>query len=104
MWNGTLEPGQQPVAGLTLRGPLGAGAFALVWDARDDAGRAFALKFMDCRSKPPSVISGEIRVLRGLAGLRHPNIIELHGVYASSRYIILSMERADGSLEDLRQT
>jgi serine/threonine protein kinase len=100
MW----QPGQQPVAGLTLRRPLGAGAFAEVWDACDDSGRRFALKFMDCRSKPPSVISAEIRVLRGLAELRHPNIIELHGVYASSHYIILSMERADGNLEDLRQT
>ncbi len=98
-----LEPGQQPVPGLTLRRPLGAGAFAEVWDARDAAGRRFALKCMDCRSKPPAIIASEVRVLRGLAQLRHPNIINLHGVYASSHYIILSMERADGNLEDLRQ-
>jgi serine/threonine protein kinase len=98
-----LEAGQQPIPGVILSRPLGAGAFAEVWAARDASGRPLALKFMDCRSKPPSVIAGEIRVLRGLAELRHPNIIELLGVCASSHYIILSMERADGNLDDLRQ-
>jgi serine/threonine-protein kinase len=45
----------------------------------------------------------EVRVLRSLQELRHPNIIGLLGVYASSHYIILSMEQADGNLDDLRQ-
>jgi serine/threonine protein kinase len=98
-----LQIGAQPMPGFTLVAPLGTGGFAQVWDARDPSGRSVALKFMDCRSKPASVIAGEIRVLRGLGKLRHPHIIELLGVYASSHYIILSMERADGNLEDLRQ-
>jgi serine/threonine protein kinase len=42
-------------------------------------------------------------VLRGLTGLRHPHIIELLGVHATAHYVVLSMERADGNLEDLRQ-
>jgi serine/threonine-protein kinase len=62
-----------------------------------------ALKFLDCRTRSPSLISSEVRVLRGLSELRHPHIIQFHGVYASSHYIILSMERADGNLADLRQ-
>jgi serine/threonine protein kinase len=98
-----LEAGWEPVPGVVLSRPLGAGAFAEVWAARDATGQPLALKFMDCRSKPPSVIAAEIRVLRGLAELRHPNIIELLAVHASSHYIILTMERADGNLEDLRQ-
>jgi serine/threonine-protein kinase len=98
-----LQAGEQPMPGFVLRRLLGAGAFGEVWAARDPQGRPIALKFMDCRSKPPAVISSEIRVLRGLRELRHPNIIELFGVYASSRYIILGMERADGNLDDLCQ-
>jgi serine/threonine protein kinase len=62
------------------------------------------LKFLDSRTKARSLISSEIRVLRGLAELRHPNIIQLFGVHASSRYIILAMERADGNLHALRET
>jgi serine/threonine protein kinase len=98
-----LERGQQPMPGFTLVRPRGVGSFAEVWDARDPSGRLVALKCMDCRSKPATVIASEIRVLRGLRELRHPNIIELFGVHASSHYIILSMERGDGNLEDLRQ-
>jgi serine/threonine-protein kinase len=98
-----LQAGQEPIQGYVLRHPLGAGAFAEVWAARDPAGRPVALKFMDCRSKSSAMIASEIRVLRGLRELRHPHIIELLGVFASSHYIILSMERADGNLEDLRQ-
>ncbi len=58
---------------------------------------------MDCRTHSATVIAGEIRVLRKLADLRHPNIINLLGVHASSKYMVLVMERADGNLSDLRQ-
>jgi len=98
-----LEAGSRPIPGFRLTQRLGAGAFGEVWEAQDDEGKLFALKFMDCRAKSNTVISSEIRVLRGLSELHHPNFIQLHGVHASSHYIILSMERADGNLEDLRQ-
>jgi serine/threonine protein kinase len=69
----------------------------------DADGRPVALKFMDCRTKSRSMISSEIRVLRALRELQHPHIIEFRGVHASAQYVILSMERADGNLEDLHQ-
>jgi serine/threonine protein kinase len=50
------------------------------------------------------LINSEIRVLRGLAELRHPNIIQLFGVFAIARYLVLAMERADGNLHALRET
>jgi serine/threonine protein kinase len=62
-----------------------------------------ALKFMDCRTRSATMIAGEVRILRGLAELRHPNIISLLGVHASSKYLVLVMERADGNLADLRE-
>jgi serine/threonine protein kinase len=98
-----LETGSQLVPGHRLTRRLGAGAFGEVWEALDRDGRPVALKFLDCRAHSPSLIRSEIRVLRGLSELRHPNIIRLYGVSASSRYIILSMERADGNLADLRE-
>lgn len=95
--------GDQPIPGHVLRRQLGAGAFGEVWDARAPDGRLVALKFLDCRALPAGVIGSEVRVLRGLRELHHPNIIQLVAVHASSHYIILSMERADGNLEALRE-
>jgi serine/threonine protein kinase len=99
-----LGAGSEPIPGYRLTRPLGVGAFAEVWEARATNGTLVALKFHDCRTKPNSVISSEIRVLRGLKQLQHPHIIQLHGVHAAAHYIVLSMERADGNLGDLRRT
>jgi serine/threonine-protein kinase len=98
-----LEDGFRAMPGFNIRRKIGAGAFGQVWDAYDPAGRVVALKFLDCRAMPPSIVASEIRVLRSLGDLHHANIIELFNVYSSGHYIILSMERADGNLEDLRQ-
>lgn len=96
-----LEAGSQAIPGHRLTRRLGAGAFGEVWEALDPDGKVVALKFMDCRDR--ALISSEIRVLRGLSELPHPNIIRMFGVHATANYIALSMERADGNLDDLRQ-
>jgi serine/threonine protein kinase len=98
-----LEPGMRPLPGFRLGRQLGAGGFGEVWEAVNAAGKRVALKFMDCRTKPSSVISAEIRVLRALRELKHPNIIQMFDVYATSHFIVISMERADGNLSDLHQ-
>jgi serine/threonine protein kinase len=98
-----LEAGSQPIPGHRLTQRLGAGAFSEVWESTDPDGKLVALKFMDCRTISSSLISSEIRVLRGLSELKHANFIQMHGVHAAANYIVLSMERADGNLEDLRQ-
>jgi serine/threonine protein kinase len=98
-----LEIGSQPIPGIRLTQRLGEGGFGEVWEGQDAEGKLLALKFMDCRTKSNSLISSEIRVLRGLSQLRHRNFIEFYSVHAFSHYIVLSMERADGNLEDLRQ-
>jgi serine/threonine protein kinase len=89
--------------GFALRRRIGAGAFGEVWDASGPDANRVALKFLDCRAVPPSLVGSEIRVLRSLNSLRHRNIIQYQGVFSSSHYIVLCMERADGNLEDLRQ-
>jgi serine/threonine protein kinase len=92
------------VPGHVLTQKLGAGGFGEVWEARKADGSRVALKFQDTRKRHSMQIQSEIRVLNGLRELCHPNIIQFHGVHANSHYLILSMERADGSLLDLRQT
>jgi serine/threonine protein kinase len=97
-----LQAGLEPIPGYRLTQPLGAGAFGDVWEAACLDGQRVALKFIDCRTHSATMISSEVRVLRALAELRHPNIIQLLTVQASSRYLVLVMERADGNLSDLR--
>jgi serine/threonine protein kinase len=97
----TLEVGLQPMPGYRLVGPLGSGAFGIVWEAERNDGQRVALKFIDCRTRPASIIAGEVRMLRGLTELRHPHFIPLLGVHASTKYLVLEMERADGNLADL---
>jgi serine/threonine protein kinase len=82
---------------------LGAGAFGEVWEALGPDENPVALKFISCRAAPPSTIGNEIRVLRGLSELNHPYFIRMLGIHATSEYIIISMERADGNLDDLRE-
>ena len=98
-----LEAGSQPIPGHRLTQRLGAGAFGEVWESTGPDGKLVALKFMDCRTSSPSLISSEIRVLRGLSELKHAHFIQMHSVHATAHHIVLSMERADGNLEDLRQ-
>jgi serine/threonine protein kinase len=85
-----------------LTGKLGQGAFAEVWEATRDDGHKVALKFLDTRAKGSSLVAGEVRVLRQLSELRHPNVIHLHGVFACAQYVVLIMERATCNLGDLR--
>jgi serine/threonine protein kinase len=97
-----LNTGQEPFPGYRLGEKLGSGGFGEVWAATGPDGKAVALKFIDCQGKPGSAIAQEIRMMRSLKDLKHPNFIRLHGVCASSPYIIIIMERADGSLKDLQ--
>lgn len=96
-----FEVGSQAISGHRLTRRLGAGAFGEVWEALDPNGKLVALKLMDCRAR--SLISSEIRVLRGLSELQHPNIIHMLGVYATATHIVLGMDLADGNLDDLRR-
>jgi serine/threonine protein kinase len=98
-----LEAGLQPIPGHRLLRRLGVGAFSEVWEAVTADGGSVALKFLDARSRYGHMIRGEVRMLQALAELRHPGIIAFHGVAAHARYIVLSMEKADGNLAELHR-
>ena len=98
----TPEVGTTPVPGHRLSRLLGQGAFGQVWEAIREDGSNVALKFLDTRASGSSLIASEVRVLRGLAELKHPHIVQLHGVHAVGKYLVLIMERANGNLADLQ--
>jgi serine/threonine protein kinase len=96
-----LFEGQEPIPGYHITRRLGEGGFGQVWAATSPKGEKVALKFIDCQGKQSSVIAQEIRMMRCIKDMRHPYFIRLHDICASPPYIIIIMERADGSLQDL---
>ncbi|MGE3805650.1 MAG: serine/threonine-protein kinase [Gemmataceae bacterium] len=94
----TLSTGAEPFPGYRLIQLLGRGGFASVWQATTPDGNQVALKFLECGSST-------VRELRAQEAVRHlpyhPNIIQVHQVWAWQHYIVVCMELAEGSLQDL---
>ncbi|MCS6977387.1 MAG: serine/threonine protein kinase [Gemmatales bacterium] len=99
----TLQAGMRVGQGMVLTQPLGRGGFGEVWEAVGKEGRVVALKFLDCRHRTGPMIVNEVRRLLALRNVRHPHILSLEDVSLQASYLILKMERADGSLHDLHR-
>ncbi|MBL8824251.1 MAG: protein kinase [Planctomycetia bacterium] len=97
-----LKAGMEPIPGCRLIKRIGRGGFGEVWDAQniqDDS--RLALKFLDCKHQPASLVVNEIKLLIQLRDLQHDNLLQYYSVTASKNIIILTMELAEGSLNDL---
>jgi len=97
-----LQSGLEPFPGYTLRRLLGYGSFAEVWEAETDDGRLIALKFLPAERQQAT--PGELRCLQTIRQLLHPNLLRIERVWCHLGYIVIAMERADGSLTDLQTT
>jgi serine/threonine protein kinase len=89
----------QPYPGYRLRQLLGRGGFAEVWEADAPSGRTVALKFMPAMDSLAA--SKEIRSIRAVSALEHPNLIRIEQVWCQPGFVVIAMELADGSLLDL---
>jgi serine/threonine-protein kinase len=99
---GLLQAGLEPYPGYRLTRTLGRGGFGEVWEARNACGRSVALKFLPCDAEQTA--AREIRSLQAIRQLQHPHLIRIERVWCYRSYIVIAMERADGSMADLMET
>jgi serine/threonine protein kinase len=78
---------------------VGQGGFAEVWETIVPEGPPLALKFMYAVDSCHAGV--EVRALQSMQRLYHPNLLRTHNVWSLPGHIVISMDLADGSLQDL---
>jgi serine/threonine protein kinase len=97
-----LKPGIEPIPGCRLVKRIGRGGFGEVWEAQNEADQThLALKFLDCSHQLANLIVNEIKLLIQLRDIQHPNLLQFFSVTTGKNLVMLSMELAEGSLNDL---
>lgn len=94
-----LEIGHQPYPGYCLKRFLGSGGFGEVWEAETSDGGRVALKFLPADHATRA--SQETRAAQIVGNLRHPNLVAVDRIWCDQGYLVVSMELADGTLQDL---
>lgn len=79
----------------------GRGGFGQVWEAQTPDKRHIALKFIHCVDR--FAAAEEVRNIMRIRELSHVNLVFIEKVWADSGYVGVTMELADGSLNDLLQ-
>ena len=87
----------EPIPGFRLIRRRGRGGFGEVWEAEASGGIHVALKFVHFS---PRAQAAELRALKCLRSLHHPNLLANFGSWEVAGTLIVGMELADGSLWD----
>ena len=95
----SLWSGKSLLDGYRLKRMVGQGAFGQVWETEGDSRTKLALKFIRCGSDMAA--AQEVRNILNVRQVRHPNLIRLDRVWADKGYLVVVMELADGSLQEL---
>jgi serine/threonine protein kinase, bacterial len=94
------QSGAEPIPGYRLIRRLGCSACGEVWSVKTTAEERMAMKFVRSAGQQSARM---IRSLRVVQQLQHPHLIAIKGIWSIPGYIVVGMELADGSLEDLLQ-
>lgn len=79
---------------------IGEGTFAVVYEGLDtQTNKKVAIKKIKLDARNPGIDIGAVRELKALRALQHPNIAQLHGVYARDKNLNLVLEYYESDLE-----
>jgi serine/threonine-protein kinase len=95
----SLWPGKSVLEGYRLKQFLGEGSFGRVWETEGPDGESLALKFIRCGSDLAA--PHEVRNILNVRTIEHPHLIRVDRVWADRGYIVVVMELADGSLQEM---
>jgi serine/threonine-protein kinase len=96
----SLRAGKSVLGGHSLKRLLGKGSFGHVWESEGPHGEGLALKFIRCGGSDLAA-PHEVRNILSVRDLQHPHLIRVDRVWAERGYIVVVMELADGSLQQL---
>jgi serine/threonine protein kinase len=99
------QPNTEPLPGYRLLEPLGKGGFGEVWKCEAPGGLVKAIKFVPGKSHrvgdDANGADQELRALQHIKSIRHPFLLSMDRVEVVDGDLLIVMELADSSLQDL---
>lgn len=92
------SPGDEVVPGFRLRRFIARGGYGEVWEAEGPGGFPAALKLVHLASPAGPA---ELKAARSMRRVRHPNLLSVYGVWAVEGTLVLAMELAEETLQDV---
>src|SRR5881227_1979230 len=92
------QPGEEPIPGYRLLGPLGRGGFGEVWKCEAPGGLLKAVKAVPAGGVQSTQ---EREALQRVKSIRHPFILSLERFEVVGDALLVIMELADKNLADL---
>jgi serine/threonine protein kinase len=92
------RPGDEVAPGFRLRRFIARGGVGEVWEAEGPGGFPAALKLVHLASPAGPA---ELKAAHSMRGVRHPNLLSVYGAWAVEGTLVLAMELAEETLQDV---